>query len=92
MNGFTKLGKHLVRSMLMDLEATEIVIYTYMMFKVGSMNAAFLFTSQMKMSLEVGLDQSAISKITDRLKEKNYIFKKLPQEAKQKKNHLYIKR
>lgn len=76
LNGFTKLGKHLVRSMLMDLEATEIVIYTYMMFKVGSMNAAFLFTSQMKMSLEVGLDQSAISKITDRLKEKNYIFKK----------------
>ncbi|CAM4293773.1 MULTISPECIES: HTH domain-containing protein [Bacillus] len=75
LNGFTKLGKHLVRSMLMDLEATEIVLYTYMMFKVRSMDATSLFTSQMKMSLEVGLDQSAVSKITDRLKEKEYIFK-----------------
>lgn len=76
LNGFTKLSKLLVKDMLKELQPSEMVIYIYMMFKVGAMDSTLVLTSQKQIALDVNLDQSVISRITDELKEKKYIRKK----------------
>ena len=76
-NGFTKLSKLLVKDMLKELESSEMVVYTYMMFKVAAMDSTLAFTSQKKIALDVNLERSSISLITDALKDKSYIRKKI---------------
>lgn len=75
-NGFTKLNKSLVKMMLFELDPSELVVYTYMMFKVGATDSILVFTNQKQIALDVGLKQPTISDITNSLKEKNYIRKK----------------
>ncbi|HDR3647212.1 HTH domain-containing protein [Bacillus cereus group sp. LD113LC] len=75
-NGFTKLNKSLVKTMLLELEHSELIVYIYMMFKVNAMNETFVFTSQTQIALDVGLKQTRISEVTDILQEKKYIKKK----------------
>ena len=75
-NGFTKLNKSLVKTMLLELTPAEMVVYTYMMFKVAATDSTFAFASQDKIGEDVDLDKSMISRITDELKRKNYIRKK----------------
>ena len=57
--------------MLMELQPSEMVVYTYMMHKVGAMDVTLLFTSQTQIALDIGLKQNRISKVTDILKDKN---------------------
>lgn len=75
LNGFTKLSKSLVKTMLMELQPSEMVVYTYMMHKVGAMDVTLLFTSQTQIALDIGLKQNRISEVTDILKDKKYIKK-----------------
>ena len=75
-DGFTKLSRILVEKMLKELIPSEMVIFIYMTCKVGAMDTTLVFTSQTKIALDVSLDQTAISTITDSLKEKKYIRKK----------------
>lgn len=75
-NGFTKLNKSLVKTMLMELTPSEMVVYTYMMCKVGATDSTLVFTSQKQIALAHDLTQQAISLITESLKEKKYIRKK----------------
>lgn len=91
-NGFTKLSKLLVKDMLKELEPSEMVIYTHMMFKVGAMNSTLMLTSQSKMALDVNLSQNRISEITDELKEKNYIRKKTFMSKQNRRKSIYTLR
>ena len=75
MNGFTKLSKLLVKDMLRELIPSQMVVYIYLKFKFNAMNATGVFTSQSQIASDVGLDRTAISIITDALKEKEYIRK-----------------
>lgn len=91
-NGFTKLSKSLVKTMLMELEPSEMVVYTYMMHKVGAMETALLFTSQTQIALDIGLTQNRISQITDVLKDKKYIKKNTTMGKQNRKRTTYILR
>jgi len=75
-NGFTKLSRALVKNMLRELQPSEVVIYTYMFFKIRAIDEAVSFTSQDVIALDVDLTQQAISKVTTALEEKKYIRKK----------------
>ncbi|KLV14080.1 HTH domain-containing protein [Bacillus anthracis] len=91
-NGFTKLNKALVETMLLKLEPFEMVVYIYMMFKVSAMDSTFVFTSQTQMSLDIGLTQQRISEITDVLRDKKYIRKKTVMGKQNRKKSTYTLR
>lgn len=74
-DGFTKLSKMLVKDMVNQLEPSEIVLYVLLLSKSKGMNKTMIFTSQHKIALGTGIDQSSVSRITDQLKEKGYIRK-----------------
>ncbi|OHY73285.1 hypothetical protein BCV52_27170 [Priestia aryabhattai] len=91
-DGFTKLGKMLVESMVNKLEPSETVLYLYFMFKSKSMNKTLVFTSQQNIAKDVGLTQQAISLITSELKKKGYIKKETIMSKQNRKKTTYTLR
>jgi predicted transcriptional regulator len=74
-NGFTKISKLLARDMIRLLKPGELAVYLLLFSKSKGLNKVSIFTAQENLALEIGLEQSSISRITDKLKECGYIKK-----------------
>lgn len=73
--GYTALNVTLAEHMLEKLNAIEMILYTFLLYKVRSMKETSLYTTQDTIAEELELDRTTISKTTDQLALKRYIEK-----------------
>lgn len=91
-NGFTQISKLLAKDMIRTLQPSELVLYIVLYSKAKGMNKVNIFTSQEKLALAIGSDQTRISRITDKLKEQGYIRKTTTMSIQNRKKTTYVLR
>lgn len=71
--GYEKIRPVHIERDMKDLQTSELQLYYYLLFKIGK-NEDFN-KSQKKMAEDLNLDQSSITKLTNKLHDKNYLMK-----------------